>query len=114
MQRVYLDHNATTPVDPDVFGAMRPFYEKDFGNPSSIHVEGVKARQVLEESRESVAAAFECDANEIYFTSGGTESANMAVQGVVARALQQKQGPVHVVTTSVEHQAVLQSVKGLE
>ena len=84
MHRVYLDNNATTPVLPEVFEAMRPFFGERFGNASSIHHHGQETRAAVEDARESVAELLGCSASEIVFTSGGTESDNLAVAGWVA------------------------------
>lgn len=115
MRRVYLDYNASTPVDLQVREAMLPYLGEEYGNPSSLHWAGARARQALEDAREAVAKHFSCDAREIIFTSGGTEGANLAIKGVVCRAgLDQGRRPVHVITSRIEHQAVLQSIESLE
>ena len=107
MQRVYLDNNATTPVLPEVFEAMRPFFGERFGNASSIHHHGQETRAAVEDARESVADLLGCSAGEIVFTSGGTESDNLAIAGWVAAG-------DHVITSSIEHHAVLHACKHLE
>ncbi len=107
MQRVYLDNNATTPVLPEVFEAMRPYFTERFGNASSIHHHGQDTRAAVEDARESVAELLGCSASEIVFTSGGTESDNLAVAGWVAAG-------DHVITSSIEHHAVLHACKHLE
>src|SRR5215469_17485625 len=107
MRRVYLDNNATTPVLPEVFEAMRPFYLEQFGNASSIHHYGQHARAAVEKARASVAALVNARPAEIVFTSGGTEADNLAVFGLV------RSGD-HVVTSAVEHHAVLNSCKHFE
>lgn len=107
MHRVYLDNNATTPVLPEVFEAMRPYFGEHFGNASSIHHHGQETRAAVEDARESVAALLGCAASEVIFTSGGTESDNLAIAGLV------KPGD-HVITSSIEHHAVLHAVKHLE
>lgn len=107
MQRVYLDNNATTPVLPDVFEAMRPWFAEQFGNASSIHHHGQETRAAVENARESVAKLLGCRASEIVFTSGGTEADNLALAGLV------KPGD-HVITSSIEHHAVLHAAKHLE
>lgn len=107
MQRVYLDNNATTPVLPEVFEAMRPFFAERFGNASSIHHHGQDTRAAVEDARESVAGLLGCTAAEIVFTSGGTESDNLAIGGWVAAG-------DHVITSSVEHHAVLHACRHLE
>lgn len=102
---IYLDYNATTPIDPRVAEAMRPCLDEIFGNPSSSHAYGRRARQAVEKAREQVAALLDCDPGEVVFTSGGTESNNMALLGV-ARALASKGR--HIVTSRIEHPAVLE------
>ncbi|MCK5509143.1 MAG: cysteine desulfurase [Desulfobacterales bacterium] len=101
---VYLDYNASTPVDPDVMDAMRPFFEKHFGNPSSTHLCGIIAKKAVENARSQVASLLNCKSEEIIFTSGGTESNNFAIKGV-ARALWHK--GKHIITSQIEHSAVL-------
>src|SRR5271157_3553335 len=107
MRRVYLDYNATTPVDREVFAAMLPFFAEDYGNANSIHQLGQKCRAAVEEARESVAQLLGARAPEIVFTSGGTESDNQAIFGAVGAAcLPAGTAPgkrKHVVTTMVEH-----------
>jgi cysteine desulfurase len=107
MRRIYLDNNATTPVLPEVFEAMRPHFADNFGNASSIHHHGQEARAAVENARESVAALLGCTANEIVFTSGGTEADNLAISGLT------RPGD-HVITSSIEHHAVLLACKHLE
>ncbi len=107
MMRVYLDNNATTPVLPEVFEAMRPCFGEHFGNASSIHHHGQETRAAVERARESVANLLGCHAGEIVFTSGGTESDNLAIFGLV------KPGD-HVITSTIEHHAVLNTTKHLE
>ncbi len=107
MHRVYLDNNATTPVLPEVFEAMRPYFEERFGNASSIHHHGQETRTAVEDARESVADLLGCSAAEIVFTSGGTESDNLAIAGWVAAG-------DHVITSSIEHHAVLHACRHLE
>ena len=111
MRRVYLDHNATTPVDPEVLQAMLPYFADEFGNASSIHSFGQQTRAAVERARESVAALMGARPAEIVFTSGGTESDNVAVFGVVAAARGERK---HVITTTVEHHAVLNACQALE
>jgi len=107
MRRVYLDNNATTPVLPEVFDAMRPYFAEHFGNASSIHHHGQETRAAVERARESVAALLGCRASEIVFTSGGTEGDNLAIFGLV------REGD-HIITSTIEHHAVLNSCKRLE
>jgi len=107
MHRIYLDNNATTPVLPEVFEAMRPYFGEQFGNASSIHHHGQQTRAAVEDARESVAALLGCHASEIVFTSGGTEADNLAIAGLVGAG-------DHVITSSIEHHAVLLACKHLE
>ena len=107
MRRVYLDNNATTPVLPEVFEAMRPFYVEEFGNASSIHHYGQHARAAVEKARASVAALLNARPAEIIFTSGGTEADNLGVFGLVRAG-------DHVISSTIEHHAVLNSCKRLE
>ena len=107
MRRIYLDNNATTPVLPEVFEAMRPYFGEHFGNASSIHHHGQETRAAVEDARESVAGLLGCRASEIVFTSGGTEADNLAIAGLVAPG-------DHVITSSIEHHAVLLACKHLE
>lgn len=102
---VYLDHNATTPVIPAVLDAMIPFFGDFFGNPSSTHQPGVKARMAVEHARHQVAELLNCYPDEIIFTSGGTESNNLAIQGT-AFSLREKGN--HIITSEIEHPAVLE------
>jgi len=113
MQRIYLDYNATTPVDPAVLEAMLPYFGGEFGNASSIHTFGQRARAAVETAREQVALLLGARAQEIVFTSGGTESDNHAIFGVVAPLLEAK-APVHMITTAIEHEAVLHTCRALE
>jgi len=101
-QPIYLDYNATTPLLPEVVDAMMPFLRDHFGNPSSAHALGRTARDAVEEARGRVAALLQCDADEVVFTSGGTESNNLAIRGVT-ESLPDKR---HVVTSLIEHPAV--------
>jgi len=107
MQRVYLDSNATTPILPEVFEAMRPYYLDQFGNASSIHHHGQHARAAVERARESVARLLGCRAAEVVFTSGGTEADNLAIFGIA-------QPGDHVIASQIEHHAVLNTCKRLE
>lgn len=105
IQPIYLDYNGTTPHDPEVIDAMRPFLETEFGNPSSSHWYGIRPKKAVEASRRQVAGLLNCDPQEVFFTSGGTESNNHAISGM-ARALKKKGS--HIVTSTVEHPAVLE------
>ncbi|HTA25032.1 MAG TPA: cysteine desulfurase family protein [Terriglobales bacterium] len=107
MHRVYLDNNATTPILPEVFEAMRHYFVEHFGNASSIHHHGQETRAAVERARESVAMLLGCRAAEIVFTSGGTEGDNLAIFGMV------REGD-HVVSSTIEHHAVLNSCKHLD
>ena len=111
MGRVYLDNNATTPLAPEVFEAMRPFYLEDYGNASSIHWYGQRAKAAMETAREQVARLINCRPSEVVFTSGGTEADNAALVGMVEAARAESR---HVVTTAIEHHAVLHTAKALE
>lgn len=106
---IYLDNNATTPVDPEVRAAMTEALERGFGNPSSSHAPGRAARDIVEGARKSVAGLIGADPSEIYFTSGGTESNNLAILGT---AMLSTGG--HIITSAVEHPSVLNTVKYLE
>jgi cysteine desulfurase len=113
--RAYLDYNATTPVDPAVLEAMLPFLADNFGNASSIHSAGQRARAAVDRARDSVAALLGAKSSEIVFTSGGTESDNLAILGLVsAVAPKSAGGSKHVITTAIEHHAVLNSCQALE
>ena len=113
MRRIYIDANATTPLLPEVLEAMRPWLLESFGNASSIHQHGQQARAAVEHARESVARLLNCRESEIVFTSGGTESDNMAVFGVVQQGGLVKPGD-HVITSSIEHHAVLHAAERLQ
>ncbi len=108
-RRVYLDHNASTPVHPEVVQAMLPYFGERFGNPSSVHAFGRDAREGLETARDQIAHFLRVGKEEIVFTSGGTESDNMAVKGV---AMARRRG--HIITSQIEHHAVLRAVQYLE
>src|SRR5579863_3691494 len=108
--RVYLDYNATTPVDPAVLEAMLPFLGEIFGNAGSVHTPGQRARAAVDAARDSVAALIGADPNEIVFTSGGTEADNLAIFGTVAASPKPRK---HVITTAIEHHAILHSCEEL-
>jgi cysteine desulfurase len=108
---IYLDYNATTPVDPEVLDAMLPYLRDRFGNPSSAHPYGVRAKEAVEEARGQVAELLGCSPDEIIFTGGGSESDNHALKGA-AYALRDKGN--HIITSLVEHPAVLNTCKSLE
>jgi cysteine desulfurase len=107
MHRVYFDNNATTPLLPEVFEAMRPYFFEKFGNASSIHQQGQQARSAVEHAREQVAELLNCRPAEIVFTSGGTEGDNLALFGLA------RPGD-HIITSAIEHHAVLNSCHRLE
>jgi len=107
MPRIYLDNNATTPVPPEVLDAMRPYFGEHFGNASSIHHHGQETRAAIERARDTVALLLNCRAAEVVFTSGGTEGDNLAISGLTSPG-------DHVITSSVEHHAVLYACKHLE
>jgi cysteine desulfurase len=111
MPRIYLDHNATTPVEPEVLDAMLPYFSAEFGNAASIHTTGQRARSAVETAREQVAALLGARPQEIIFTSGGTESDNHAIFGIVRNA---PGATKHVITTQIEHEAVLNACQALE
>jgi cysteine desulfurase len=108
-RRVYLDHNASTPVHPEVLQAMLPYFSERFGNPSSVHGFGRESREGLEAAREQIAAFLKVSKDEIIFTSGGTESDNLGIKGVAAA---RRSG--HIITSQIEHHAVLRTVQTLE
>ncbi|PKN36037.1 MAG: cysteine desulfurase NifS [Deltaproteobacteria bacterium HGW-Deltaproteobacteria-19] len=111
MKRIYMDHAATTPVDPEVVAAMLPFFTENYGNASSMHAFGQEARQAIEQARESIALLIGAKPDEIIFTSGGTESDNFAVKGI---AYARKDKGNHIITSAVEHHAVLEPCHFLE
>src|SRR5579863_1403035 len=110
MKRIYFDHNATTPIAPEVLAAMLPYLTEEFGNASSIHAYGQNAREAVEQARSSVATLLGARASEIMFTSGGTESSNHAIFGAVSAAPGNSK---HVITSAIEHVAVLDPCKAL-
>jgi len=111
MEPIYLDHNATTPIDPEVAEAMSPFLTEHFGNPSSSHWYGVQTKKAVENARRQVASLLGCHTDEIIFTSGGTESNNYAIRGI-AETYGHKGN--HIITSQVEHPAVINVCKYLE
>ena len=115
MQRVYLDHNATTSVDPEVLEAMLPYFAGEYGNAASIHTFGQRARSAVETAREQVAQLIGARPQEIVFTSGGTEADNHAIFGIVNswQASHPKSKP-HVIASAIEHEAVLNACQSLE
>lgn len=106
MKQVYLDNSATTPIDPRVKSAILPYLEDQFGNPSSVHSAGQHVRATVEEAREKVAALIGARADEIFFTSGGTEADNWSIKGT---AWAKRDKGNHIITSSIEHHAVIES-----
>jgi cysteine desulfurase len=113
MRHIYMDANATTPLLPEVFEAMRPFWIEHFGNASSIHQQGQYARAAVDQARESVARLLHCRVSEIVFTSGGTESDNLALFGILSAEPSATGEKVHLITTAIEHHAVLHAAESL-
>ena len=114
MQTIYMDANATTPLLPEVVAAMTPFWTEHFANPSSVHQPGQRARAAVEKARDQVAALLGCRPAEVLFTSGGTESDNLAVFGVMEYARTAVPGTrPHLITSSIEHDAVLRAAEAL-
>lgn len=111
MPRIYLDHNASTPVEPAVLDAMLPYFSAEFGNAASIHTPGQRARSAVETAREQVAALIKARPQEVVFTSGGTESDNHAIFGIVRNA---SGATKHIITSQIEHEAVLNTCQSLE
>lgn len=111
MKRIYFDHSATTPVDDDVAKLMLEYMTEKFGNPSSIHSFGREVRKAVDEARGHVAALIGANANEVFFTSGGTEADNIALKGV---ALANRKKGNHIITTAIEHHAILHTCEYLE
>ncbi len=111
MQRIYLDHNATTPLLPEVIDRMTGTLREEFGNPSSVHHFGQQAKAAIDEARTEVATLLSADPSEVLFTSGGTESDNIAIRGA-AEALEAT-GRRHLIASSIEHEAVLNTLKAL-
>ena len=128
MKRIYLDHSATTPVDPAVFAVMKPYFSQKFGNPMSLHSFGQEAREAIEKARDVVANFLNCDDQEIIFTSGATESNNLVIKGVVGAyygnpvkyreagspSAKFNRARPHIITTQFEHHCVLETCKSLE
>lgn len=113
MKRIYLDHAATTPLDSDVFAAMKPYFSEEFGNPSSVHSYGRDAQEAVDRARHAVAGVLGCLSQEVIFTGSATESNNCAIRGIVENA--KKKGIVpHVIASSIEHESVASPLKALE
>ena len=115
MNKVYMDFGATTPVDQEIVQAMIPFFETNYGNPASTHSFGEKAADAIEQSRHNVASIIHSTSDEIIFTSGGTESDNLAIKGIALlnEDIRTKKGP-HIITTEIEHPAVLETCRYLK
>jgi cysteine desulfurase len=111
MKRIYFDNNATTRVAPEVLEAMLPYYGETFGNPSSVHRFGQEAKAALDRARQQVADLIGAEPNEIVFTSGGTESDNLAIRGIIESSARAKK---HMITTQIEHHAVLHTCQALQ
>jgi cysteine desulfurase len=108
---IYLDHAATTPLDPQVQAAMLPFIEEEYGNPSSFHMRGKVVRDAIDEARSKIASIIGARPDEVIFTSGGTESDNLAILGI---ARKHKESGKHIISVKSEHEAVLESLEHLE
>ena len=111
MKPIYLDYNATTPIDPEVAEAMRPYLSEHFGNPSSSHWYGLQTKKAVEQARGQVADLLNCSPDEVVFTSGGSESNNYAIKGT---AFAQRDKGNHIITSAIEHPAVTEVCKYLE
>ena len=111
MRQIYLDNNATTRVAPEVLEAMLPCYQNSYGNASSVHALGQEAKGLLDNARQQLAHLLNAEANEVVFTSGGTESDNLAIRGVAAASPRPRK---HIITTRVEHHAVLHTCQALQ
>jgi len=111
LEAIYLDHSATTPVDKRVIKEMLPFFDEKYGNPSSIHLFGREVKTAIEEAREKIAEVINAEPSEIFFTSGGTESDNLAITGT---ALSMKEKGDHIITSTAEHHAVLDTARFLQ
>ena len=115
MKRIYLDYASTTPVDRKVFKAMTPFFEDLFFNPSALYKEGVEVKKIISEARTSVAKTINAQARDVIFTASGTESVNLAIQGVVQAYRKENPGKMpHIITSVIEHSAVLETCRNLE
>ncbi len=111
MKRIYLDNAATTPVDKRVLGAMLPYFNEKYGNPMSLHSFGREALKAVEEARNKIARFFNAENQEIYFTSGATESNNWVIKGVVKAS---KQPKPHIITSSIEHHCILGACENID
>lgn len=113
-RRIYLDHAATTKLRPEALEAMCAVWKTSYGNPSSVHREGQKGRRLLEDARDSVANSLHVTPSEIYFTSGGTESDNWALRGLTSLVAKQDPSKRHIITSTIEHPAILRTCESLE
>lgn len=113
-KRIYLDYASTTPTDKEVVKAMLPYFTSNFYNPSSLYKEAVNVKNILSESRKNIAQMTNCRAEEIIFTASGTESCNLAILGIFKHYKKQKDFIPHIITSSIEHSAVLESCKQVE
>jgi cysteine desulfurase len=111
MRRIYLDYNASTPIDPAVAAAMKPFLADHFGNPSSGHWAAASAKAALERARGQIAALLGCEDDEVVFTSGGSEANNLALKGAY---FARRDGGDHIITTRIEHPAIAAPCRFLE
>lgn len=114
MNKIYLDHSATTPLDPKALETMNPYFTENFGNPGSMHSFGTEAKKAVDDARKLVSFFVGCKPEEIVFTSGGSESDNLAIRGVISQISNQKSVKPHIITTAFEHKAVLATVQDLE
>lgn len=114
VRRVYLDHASATPVDEKVLKVMEPFWSHDFANPSAIYIEGVKARKAVENARKDIGGILKCRANEIIFTNGATESLNLAIRGTILAWEKHKREKPEIITSTIEHEGVLDACRSLE
>lgn len=114
MKKIYLDNNATTPLDKSVLAEMQPYFADNFANPSSQHFLGQQVKQAVESARELTAQSINAIPEEVIFTSGGTEANNLAIQGIANAYLDTKSEPGHIISNRVEHSCVLSTLKHLE
>lgn len=114
MKNIYLDHSATTPVDKDVLKTMMPYFSNKFGNASSIHSFGQIAASAIDKAREQVAGFLNCQPNEIIFTAGATESNNIVIKGLINALRKSDDSKPHIITTLIEHSAILEPCAELQ
>jgi cysteine desulfurase len=114
MRRIYLDSNATTPVRPEVVSAMAPCFSENFGNASSIHWFGQLAKALVDDARQHVAKLIKAETSEIVFLSGGTEADNFAIRGILESQKTAGKNGRHIITSAIEHHAVMHTLKDLE